>query len=95
MMLIFGNEDTGQHRQADLAALISEVDGFNAAMRGSGNDHVTGCSASALCPIVDSPRSSRRQYLEAKEYVGYYFVVDGAATSGRWRRRPIRGLRGG
>ncbi|MGD9530936.1 MAG: YciI family protein [Pseudonocardia sp.] len=80
LMLIYGNEKVWSSLPAaDLASLIADVDAFNERLRESGE-------------LVDSqglvtrPRSVRLDgpdpvvtdgpYLEAKEYVGSYFVVD-------------------
>lgn len=80
LMLIYGNERIWNSLPAaDFAELVGEVDAFNEGLRASGE-------------LVDSqglvtrPRSVRMggdgpvvtdgPYLEAKEYVGSYFVVD-------------------
>nr|WP_240956078.1 YciI family protein [Micromonospora sp. HNM0581] len=80
MMLIYGNEEIwGSLPDADLTTLIGEVDAFNETLRATGElVDVQG--------LVSLPRSVRiaagtpvvtdGPYLEAKEYVGSYFVVD-------------------
>jgi hypothetical protein len=80
LMLIYGNEDVWNSlAPEDLAQLIDEVDGFNAALRESGEL----LEAEGL---VSRPRSVRSvdgeviltdgPYIETKEFVGSYFVVD-------------------
>jgi hypothetical protein len=79
-MLIYGNEEVWNSVDADgFAKLVAEVDGFNAALRESGE-------LVDSRGLVDRPRSVRvvgeapvvtdGPYLEAKEHVGSYFVVD-------------------
>lgn len=80
LMLIYGNEQIWNSLgPADLAALISDVDAFNEALRESGEL----LGAEGLVPrarsvrVVDqTPVVTDGPYLEAKEYVGSYFVVD-------------------
>lgn len=80
LMLIYGNEDVWNSLSpVDLTALIGEVDAFNEALRESGE--LVGVEG-----LVSRPRSVRMvqgapfvtdgPYLEAKEFVGSYFVVD-------------------
>jgi hypothetical protein len=80
LMLIYGNEEVWNSVDADgFAKLVAEVDGFNAALRESGE-------LVDSQGLVDRPRSVRvvgeapvvtdGPYLEAKEHVGSYFVVD-------------------
>ena len=80
LMLIYGNEDVWNSlAPADLEALIGEVDGFNEALRESGE--LVGVEG-----LIQRPRSVRMvrdavvvtdgPYLEAKEFVGSYFAVD-------------------
>jgi hypothetical protein len=80
LMLIYGNEDVWNSlAPTDLASLIDEVDAFNEALRESGE--LVGAEG-----LVSRPRSVRMAgrevavtdgpYLEAKEFVGSYFVVD-------------------
>ena len=79
-MLIYGNEDVWNSlAPTDLAALIRDVDAFNDALRGSGEL----ISAEGLMPrprsvrmVHDAPIVTDGPYLEAKEFVGSYFVVD-------------------
>lgn len=80
LMLIYGNKEAWNSLAPDdLAALIDEVDGFNEALRESGEL----LSAEGL---ISRPRSVRSiageviltdgPYIEAKEFVGSYFVVE-------------------
>lgn len=80
LMLIYGNEQVWSSLPAaELAALIGDVDAFNQRLRESGELVDTQ-------GLVTRPRSVRVDdgtpvvtdgpYLEAKEYVGSYFVVD-------------------
>ncbi|MEZ0074165.1 YciI family protein [Planotetraspora sp. GP83] len=79
LMLIYGNEDVWNSLPpGDLAKLIDEVDAFNNALRESGE--LLGAEG-----LIPRPRSVRvvqsgavvtdGPYLEAKEFVGSYFVV--------------------
>ncbi|MGC5015032.1 YciI family protein [Streptosporangium sp. DT93] len=80
LMLIYGNEDIWNSlAPEEMARLIDEVDGFNAALRESGE--LLGSEG-----LLPRPRSVRPvagdvvvtdgPYIEAKEYVGSYFVVE-------------------
>jgi len=80
LMLIYGNEDVWNSlAPADLTSLIGAVDAFNEALRESGE--LVGVEG-----LVSRPRSVRMvdhdavvtdgPYLEAKEFVGSYFVVE-------------------
>jgi hypothetical protein len=80
LMLIYGNEQIWNSLpESDLAALISEVDGFSDRLRASGElvdsqglvTRPRSIRAGGDAPVVtDGP------YLEAKEHVGSYFLVD-------------------
>jgi hypothetical protein len=80
LMLIYGNEQVWNSVDADtFAELVAEVDAFNGALRESGElvdtqgleFHPRSVRVVEGAPVVtDGP------YLEAKEYVGSYFVVD-------------------
>ena len=80
LMLIYGNADIWNSlAPGDLAELIREVDAFNDALRESGEL----VNAEGLVPrprsvrkVDDAPIVTDGPYLEAKEYVGSYFVVD-------------------
>ncbi len=80
LMLIYGNEEVwGTVGGGDLAALIGEVDAFNEALRASGElVDVQGLVSQprAVRLTGDTPVVTDGPYLEAKEYVGSYFVVD-------------------
>jgi hypothetical protein len=80
LMLIYGNEDIWyQLPAAERADLIGRVDAFNAALTESGE--LVGAEG-----LISRPRSIRPvdgetvvtdgPYLEAKEFVGSYFMVD-------------------
>ncbi|WP_231127241.1 YciI family protein [Motilibacter aurantiacus] len=85
MMLIYGNEQiwagTGPE---EFGRMVAEVDAFNAALRASGE-------LVAVDGLLPQPRSIRAvagggvpvvtdgPYLEAKEHVGSYVVVDVAS----------------
>lgn len=79
LVLVYGNEQVWGDPAVDVAALIAEVDAFNASLRESGE-------LVAVEGLVSAPRAVRAQagvpvvsdgpYLEAKEHVGSFFVVD-------------------
>jgi hypothetical protein len=80
LMLIYGNEDIWNNlAPEDMASLIAEVDGFNDALRESGE--LLGAEG-----LIPRPRSVQwvasdvvvtdGPYVEAKEFVGSYFVVE-------------------
>jgi hypothetical protein len=80
LMLIYGNEQVWNSVDAEqFAELVGEVDAFNAALRESGEL----VDSQGLMPrprsvrvVGDAPVVTDGPYLEAKEYVGSYFVVD-------------------
>jgi hypothetical protein len=80
LMLIYGNEKIWNSlAPADIAQLIRDVDAFNADLRESGE--LVGVEGLVAEPtsirIVDgSSVVTDGPYLEAKEFVGSYFVVD-------------------
>ncbi|MGC5032309.1 YciI family protein [Micromonospora sp. DT229] len=80
LMLIYGNEEIwGSLPGGDLAALIGEVNAFNEELRARGElVDVQGLDAPARSVRMtgDTPVVTDGPYLEAKEYVGSYFVVD-------------------
>jgi hypothetical protein len=80
LMLIYGNESIwNSATPAGLAALIDEVDAFNEGLRESGElVAVEGLVSRARSVRMgrDAPVVTDGPYLEAKEYVGSYFVVD-------------------
>lgn len=84
LMLIYGNEQIwGSLPEGDLAALIGEVDAFNEELRARGElVDVQGLDAPARSVRMngDTPVVTDGPYLEAKEYVGSYFVVDVDST---------------
>ncbi len=79
LVLVYGNEQVWGDPGVDVAALIREVDAFNASLRESGE-------LVSVEGLVTAPRSVRAQggvpvvsdgpYLEAKEHVGSFFVLD-------------------
>lgn len=79
LALVYGNEEIWNGIE-DFASLVAEVDAFNAALRASGEL----VDVQGLLPL---PRAVRGRapvvtdgpYLEAKEYVGSYFVLDVAS----------------
>lgn len=79
-MLIYGNEQVWNSVDADgFAELVAEVDAFNAALRESGElvDSQGLVSRPRSVRVVDdAPVVTDGPYLEAKEHVGSYFVVD-------------------
>ncbi|MCZ7418373.1 YciI family protein [Verrucosispora sp. WMMA2121] len=80
LMLIYGNEEIwGSLPDGDLATLIGQVDAFNEALRASGElVDVQGLVSRprSVRITADTPVVTDGPYLEAKEYVGSYFVVD-------------------
>lgn len=80
LMLIYGNEQVWNSVDAErFAELVSEVDAFNADLRESGEL----VDSQGLVPrpravrmAGEAPVVTDGPYLEAKEYVGSYFVVD-------------------
>jgi hypothetical protein len=92
LMLIYGNEAIWGSLDADgFAKVVSEVDAFNQALRDSGE-------LVAVDGLVTRPLNVRTvdgtnvvsdgPYLEAKEHVGSYFVVD---VESEERAREIAG----
>ncbi|WBB54443.1 YciI family protein [Verrucosispora sp. WMMD573] len=80
LMLIYGNEEIwGSLPDDDLTTLIERVDAFNEALRASGElVDVQGLVSRPRSVRItgDAPVVTDGPYLEAKEYVGSYFVVD-------------------
>ncbi|WP_206025144.1 YciI family protein [Micromonospora zingiberis] len=80
LMLIYGNEEIwGSLPAGDLTTLIGEVDAFNQELRARGElVDVQGLVTRARSVRMsgDTPVVTDGPYLEAKEYVGSYFVVD-------------------
>ncbi|MBP2338871.1 hypothetical protein JOF41_005049 [Saccharothrix coeruleofusca] len=80
LMLIYGNEQLWTGVDADrLAELIAEVDAFNAALRESGelvDSRGLVSRPRSVRVVEDAPVVTDGPYLEAKEHVGSYFVVD-------------------
>ncbi len=79
LALVYGNEEIWGDPSVDFAALVAEVDAFNAALRESGE-------MVAVEGLVPTPRAIRSEggvpvvsdgpYLEAKEHVGSFFMLD-------------------
>ncbi|WP_204033026.1 YciI family protein [Micromonospora qiuiae] len=80
LMLIYGNEEIwGSLPAGDLTTLIGEVDAFNETLRTSGelvDSQGLDTRPRAVRVVDDTPVVTDGPYLEAKEYVGSYFVVD-------------------
>ncbi len=80
LILIYGNETVWNSlAPADLAQLIREVDAFNADLRERGElVSVEGLvpEATSIRAVDDVPVVTDGPYLEAKEFIGSYFVVD-------------------
>ncbi|WP_447005923.1 YciI family protein [Saccharothrix isguenensis] len=80
LMLIYGNEEVWNSVDADgFATLVAEVDGFNAALRESGelvDSRGLVSRPRSVRVVEDVPVVTDGPYLEAKEHVGSYFVVD-------------------
>lgn len=80
LMLIYGNEEIWNSQPPEvLAKLIEDVDAFNDALRASGEL----LESEGLIPRAKAVRSSGGEvvvtdgpYIEAKEYVGSFFVVE-------------------
>ena len=79
-MLIYGNEQIWSSLPAaDLAELIADVDAFNEELRASGelvDSQGLVPRARSVRMVGDAPVVTDGPYLEAKEFVGSYFVVD-------------------
>jgi len=79
LVLVYGNEQVWGDPSVDVATLIREVDAFNASLRASGE-------LVSVEGLVTTPRAVRVQggvpvvsdgpYLEAKEHVGSFLVLD-------------------
>ncbi|QFZ23009.1 YciI family protein [Saccharothrix syringae] len=80
LMLIYGNEQVWNSVDADgFARLVAEVDAFNAELRESGelvDSQGLESRPRAVRVVGGAPVVTDGPYLEAKEYVGSYFVVD-------------------
>ncbi|WP_341717110.1 YciI family protein [Micromonospora sp. FIMYZ51] len=83
LMLIYGNEEIwGSLPEDELATLIGNVDAFNEALRASGelvDSQGLQTRPRAVRIVEGAPVVTDGPYLEAKEYVGSYFVVDVAS----------------
>ena len=79
-MLIYGNTEIwGSLPAAEMATLIADVDAFNQALRESGE--FVGAEGLETRPVAvrrtdGEPIVTDGPYLEAKEFVGSYFMVD-------------------
>ncbi|MHA6617079.1 YciI family protein [Pseudonocardia sp. DLS-67] len=80
LMLIYGNERIWNSLPAaDFADLVGEVDAFSEGLRASGelvDSQGLVTRPHAVRMGGDGPIVTDGPYLEAKEYVGSYFVVD-------------------
>ncbi|HEU0103311.1 MAG TPA: YciI family protein [Mycobacteriales bacterium] len=81
LALVYGNEEIWGSIGPDFPSMVAEVDAFNRALRESGelvdvqglDARPQAVRAGAAPVLTDGP------YLEAKEHVGSYFVVDVAS----------------
>jgi hypothetical protein len=79
LVLVYGNEQIWGDPAVDFAAMVAEVDVFNASLRESGElVAVDGLAAAprAVRAAGGVPVVSDGPYLEAKEHVGSFFLVD-------------------
>lgn len=80
LMLIYGNDEVWNSVDVDeFAKLVGEVDAFNAALRESGelvDSRGLVARPRSVRVVEGAPVVTDGPYLEAKEYVGSYFVVD-------------------
>ncbi|MFI9006771.1 YciI family protein [Actinosynnema sp. NPDC053489] len=80
LMLIYGNEQVWNSVDAhEFGELVTEVDAFNEGLRRSGElVDVRGLESRprAVRVVEGAPVVTDGPYLEAKEHVGSYFVVD-------------------
>lgn len=88
LALVYGNEEIWGSTGPDFPSLVAEVDAFNQALRDSGElvdvqglePRPQAARGGAAPVLTDGP------YLEAKEYVGSFFMVD---VAGEERAREI------
>ncbi|MFE9746377.1 hypothetical protein FHX81_3200 [Saccharothrix saharensis] len=80
LMLIYGNEQVWNSVDAEeFTKLVADVDAFNAELRESGelvDSRGLVERPRAVRVVEGAPVVTDGPYLEAKEYVGSYFVVD-------------------
>jgi hypothetical protein len=79
LVMVYGNEEIWGDPSVDFAALVGEVDAFNTSLRASGEMiSVEGLITRPQAVRIKGgvPVVSDGPYLEAKEYVGSYFVLD-------------------
>ena len=80
LMLIYGNEQVWNSVDAEeFTRLVADVDAFNAELRESGelvDSRGLVERPRAVRVVEGAPVVTDGPYLEAKEYVGSYFVVD-------------------
>lgn len=80
LMLIYGNEQVWNSVDADeFTKLVADVDTFNAALRDSGelvDSQGLVERPQSVRMVGNAPVVTDGPYLETKEYVGSYFVVD-------------------
>ncbi len=77
LALVYGNDEIW-HGVGDFPAMVAEVDAFNASLRASGElvdvngllDPPRAVRAGRAPAVTDGP------YLEAKEHIGSYFVLE-------------------
>jgi hypothetical protein len=80
LMLIYGNEQVWNSDDADeFAKMVGEVGAFNEGLRESGelvDSQGLVARPRSVRMVGNAPSVTDGPYLEAKEYVGSYFVVD-------------------
>lgn len=79
LTLVYGNEQIWGDPSVDFAAMVSEVDAFNTALKESGEMVVVeGVAAAprAVRSTAGVPVVTDGPYLEAKEHVGSFFILD-------------------
>jgi hypothetical protein len=79
LMLVYGNEQIWGDPTVDFAAMVGEVDAFNAALTESGEMVVVEGVAAVPRAVRSNggvPVVTDGPYLEAKEHVGSFFILD-------------------
>lgn len=80
LALVYGNEEIWGGLGPELGSMIAEVDAFNAALRASGElVDVQGLEPRPRAVRAGTAGLTDGPYLEAKEHVGSFFVVDVAS----------------
>lgn len=82
LAMVYGNEEIWGDPAVDFAAFVGEVDAFNAALKDSGEMLAVeglGARVRAVRAGAGGPVVSDGPYLEAREHVGSYFLLDVAS----------------